>query len=209
MAQFQLVVQQGPEVGKVYELSSNEHTLGRDINNAIMINDAEISRNHCRFILQGDGYVLEDLGSTNGTFVNEQRISGQSALHSGESIRVGDNVILVYEAVGLEADATLASRGARAQMPPPPQQQAPQQQPPQRQPPPKPKQQYAGRVPAGPGSSRFKMPDNKNLLIGCAVLLVVGICATIAFLWWVDSTGRWCSIFGNTICEGLGKLFGG
>lgn len=204
MAQYQLVLQQGPEVGKVYELSSSEHTLGRDINNAIMINDAEISRNHCRFLLQGDSYILEDLGSTNGTYVNEKRISGQTTLRSGDSIRIGDNVIVTYEAAAseLDADATLASRGARAQMPPPPKQQAPKQ-----QPPPKP-QQYAGRVPAGPGQAKFKMPDNKALLIGCGVLLVMGICASIAFLWWVDSTGRWCSIFGQTICEGLGKLMG-
>jgi pSer/pThr/pTyr-binding forkhead associated (FHA) protein len=198
MAQYQLVVKQGPDVGKVYELSSNEVTLGRDINNNIVINDAEISRNHCRFVLQGDGYVLEDLGSTNGTFVNEQRISGQATLHSGESIRVGENVVLVYEAAGLDADATLASRGARAQMPPPPKQ----------QPPPVPKQQYAGRVPPGPGQAKFKMPDNKTILIGCGVLLVVGICVGVAGLWYIDSKALWCDVFGQTICDGLGKLMG-
>ena len=205
MAQYQLVVQQGPEVGKVFELSSSEHTLGRDINNAIVINDAEISRNHCRFLLQGDRYILEDLGSTNGTFVNEQRISGQTTLRSGDSIRIGDNVIATYEATsaGLDADATLASRGARAQMPPPPQQQAPK-----RQPPPVPKQQFAGRVPAGPGQSKFKMPENKNILIGCGVLLVVGICVGLAVLWYIDANALWCDVFGQTICEGLGNLFG-
>ena len=109
MAQYQLVLRVGPSPGKVFPLMKNEITIGRDINNEIVINDAEISRKHCRLVMTADGFVIEDLGSTNGTWVNERRISSQHLLRSGESIRLGDNITLIYEMVGFDADATVAS----------------------------------------------------------------------------------------------------
>jgi predicted component of type VI protein secretion system len=192
MAQYQLVMKQGPVPGKTFELSRDELSIGRDINNEIVINDAEISRRHCRLILQGDGYVIEDLGSTNGTFVNEQRVTGQRALRSGETLRVGDNVTLVYEQAGVDADATLASRGAQAPAPPP-QPAAPPPQP-RRQP-----QQYAGQVPAGPAPAEPKKGASRGLMIGCGVLLVVGICVLAGGLYYIDANYMWCDIFGSLI----------
>jgi hypothetical protein len=189
MAQFQLVMKQGPAPGKTFELTRNELTIGRDNNNEIVINDAEVSRRHCRLLLQGDGYVIEDLGSTNGTFVNEQRVTGQRALHSGETLRVGDNVTLIYEIAGVDANATIASRGGRrapAQAAPPPQ--------PQRQP-----QQYAGQVPPGPAPAAAPKGRNRGLMIGCGVALVVGICVVAAGLYYIDANYLWCDVFGFLI----------
>lgn len=185
MAQYQLVIKRGPAPGKTFELTKNELHIGRDINNEIVINDAEISRRHCRFSLQGDAYVLEDLGSTNGTFVNEQRLAAPYTLRGGETLRLGDNVTLAYELVGVESDATVASAGAPA----PPRAAAP--------PPPPPAQQYAGKVPAGPAPDAPAKDNRRTLLIGCGALLVVGVCVTTAFLIWVDSGGtqRWCEWF--------------
>lgn len=184
MAQHQLVMKQGPVPGKTFELTRDELTIGRDIKNEIVINDAEVSRRHCRLFLQGDEYTIEDLGSTNGTFVNEQRVTGQRALHSGETIRVGDNVTLVYELAGVDADATIASRGAQ---PPPPQPQ------PRKQP-----RQYAGQVPPGPAAAP-KKGASRALIIGCGVILVVGICAIAIGLWYIDANYLWCDIFGGLI----------
>jgi pSer/pThr/pTyr-binding forkhead associated (FHA) protein len=75
----------GPTPGQVFELSANEMTLGREPGNEITINDAEISRKHARLSLQAGTYMLEDLGSTNGTFVNGQRLMGPHALRAGRS----------------------------------------------------------------------------------------------------------------------------
>lgn len=189
MAQYQLVMKQGPAPGKTFELSRNELTIGRDINNEIVINDAEVSRRHCRLLLQGDGYVVEDLGSTNGTFINEQRVSGQRALHSGETLRVGDNVTLIYEVAGVDADATIASRGGRpapAPAAPPPQ--------PRKQP-----QQYAGQVPASPAPAAGPKTKNRGLMIGCGVLLVIGICVVAGGLYYIDVNYLWCDVFGFLI----------
>ena len=88
---YQLVMQSGPTPGKTFELTLEEYSIGRDINNMIVINDAEVSRKHARLLSQAGGYVIEDLGSTNGTFVNGQRLLGPHMLVHGETISMGDN----------------------------------------------------------------------------------------------------------------------
>lgn len=115
---YQLVMRSGPTPGKIFELTKNEIYLGRDINNEIIINDAEVSRRHARIILQAGGYVLEDLGSTNGTSVNGHRLMGPHVLRPGEVILLGENVSLVFES-SLDADATLAAAPADFAAPPP------------------------------------------------------------------------------------------
>lgn len=182
MAQYQLVMKQGPAPGKTFEFAKNQLHIGRDINNEIVINDSEVSRRHCRFTLVGDSYTLEDLGSTNGTFVNEQRLSAAHTLRAGEMIRLGDTVILVYEMAGVDADATVASAGS----PPPP----------RRQPAAPPQPQYAGQVPASPSLAGPPKDSRRTLMIGCGALAVVGLCVFIAFLFWVDATSAWCEWFG-------------
>ena len=105
---FQLVMRDGPAPGKIFSLSKEELFLGRDISNDIVVNDAEVSRKHARLLLQAGQYVVEDLGSTNGTFINDERISGPHILSAGEVIQFGENVIMVYEASQYDADATVA-----------------------------------------------------------------------------------------------------
>ena len=103
-----LIMRTGPTPGKSFELTKNELYIGRDINNDIVINDSEVSRKHARLILQAGGYVLEDLGSTNGSFVNGQRLMGPHVLRLGETVMFGENVSLVFES-GFDADATMVA----------------------------------------------------------------------------------------------------
>ncbi len=106
----QLVIRTGPGQGKVFELLQDEITIGRDIANLIVINDPEVSRKHARLKAQpGGGYTVEDLGSTNGTFVDGQRLMGPHALRNGEVIMLGEKISLAYEIVGFDAEATLVS----------------------------------------------------------------------------------------------------
>jgi len=104
---FQLVMQKGPNPGKVFELTVDEIIIGRDIGNRIVINDPEVSRKHARLTSQATGYIIEDLGSTNGTFVNGQRLMGPHMLRQGETIMFGEKINLVYETVGEDPNATL------------------------------------------------------------------------------------------------------
>ena len=104
---FQLVMQKGPNPGKIYELVQEEATIGRDISNRIVINDPEVSRRHARLTLQVGGYVIEDLGSTNGTFVDGQRLMGPHLLRPGQTVMFGEKITLAYEALGFDPNATL------------------------------------------------------------------------------------------------------
>lgn len=109
---YQLLMRSGPTPGKIFELNQNDITIGRDVLNAIAINDPEISRRHALLTAQPGGYVIEDLGSTNGTFVNGQRLMGPHLLRPGELVLLGENVSLVYEALEFDPNATLVSSTA-------------------------------------------------------------------------------------------------
>ncbi len=104
---FRLIVRRGPQPNQIYELSKGVVTIGRDITNDIVINDPEVSRHHCRLTQGGGGYTVEDLGSTNGTFVNGQRLTGARPLQPGDMLGLGETVTLAYESaaagMGLEA----------------------------------------------------------------------------------------------------------
>ena len=106
---YQLVIRSGPNPGKIFELVQDEITIGRDIGNRIVINDPEVSRKHARLTLQSGGFVIEDLGSTNGSFVNGQRLIGPHMLRPGETIMFGEKISLEYEILGFDPNATVVS----------------------------------------------------------------------------------------------------
>src|SRR4051794_41606089 len=58
----------------------------------IVLQDPEVSRRHAAIRVQGEDVAIEDLGSTNGTFVNDQRIEGTRALRDGDTVRFGNTV---------------------------------------------------------------------------------------------------------------------
>lgn len=81
--------QSGLAVGKMFPLGPS-NILGRSLENCeIAINDSFLSSQHARLELQGEGWMLEDLNSTNGTFVNEIEVRGPTPVEEGDIIRVG------------------------------------------------------------------------------------------------------------------------
>lgn len=80
------LVANGAEV--IYALESPRFTIGRDSENSLCLTDSVVSRFHAEIIRLGDDFVLRDLGSTNGTFVNGARISEQ-ILSDGDLVRLG------------------------------------------------------------------------------------------------------------------------
>jgi hypothetical protein len=86
-----LLVQRAPghESGAAYDVSDGA-TLGRgDVE--IRLDDPFASSHHARIGRQGHVLVIEDLGSTNGTYLNEEPLSGPQPLHPGDRIRIGDS----------------------------------------------------------------------------------------------------------------------
>lgn len=103
MPQYQLVVRRGPRAGETFELKSQTVIIGRDSTADIIINDPEVSRNHCRLILDRS-YYLQDLGSTNGTFVDGSRLGGEPVrLANGQIIQLGSNVTLLHQEIEVGA----------------------------------------------------------------------------------------------------------
>ncbi len=76
--------------GSAYDLSDGA-LLGRGDQADIRLEDGFASSRHARLIPQGDVMVLEDLGSTNGTYLNGEPVRGPQPLHAGDRIRIGDS----------------------------------------------------------------------------------------------------------------------
>jgi pSer/pThr/pTyr-binding forkhead associated (FHA) protein len=181
---FQLIMTVGPEPNKSFDLSKPEIIIGRDVNADVVINIAEVSRRHSRMRLEASGYVIEDLGSTNGTFVNGQRLTGPYVLRPGERIQLGEAVTLNYQVGQFDLNATVVTpsssvdtvSGAKPVMPPPVPPQAHQVR--QGQPA---QPAYAGQVPAGPAPVGIPEPEKQSRpwlwaglgCVGVAICLVV------------------------------------
>jgi hypothetical protein len=199
-AQFQFVMRSGPNAGKVFPLSAQEVGIGRDNSNTVAINDAEISRKHAKMTLHGNAYVIQDLGSTNGTYVNGTRVTGTQVLNPGDSVSFGENIILAYEST-FDSGATVISQpkpsrtAARA---------------PKAEPAPAPA--YAGQVPSSPvppAAAPAKKGGSKMVLFIILGVVVCLILACVVSLVWVDAdaTGaRWCMFPFNLIAKALGAI---
>jgi predicted component of type VI protein secretion system len=191
-AQFQLVMRSGPNVGKVFPLEATEISIGREMGNTLVINDAEVSRNHARLTWQGAGYFIEDTGSTNGTFVNNQRFSAPYALKAGDLVSLSENITLAFEATG-DPNATVISSSAGAvkatviasRPTPPPAVAAPT-----------PRPAYPNQPPVAlepPPSQPAKKRGKLWLIIGLILLLLICVC--VVFFVAIDQLKLWCTVF--------------
>ncbi len=99
----------GLNAGQVFPLEDGEVIIGRSRDAQVRIDDVGISRQHSRIVQTIDGrFVVEDMGSTNGTFVGARRVT-RADLTSGDHIQVGPNVVLKYAIVD-EAEESLAKQ---------------------------------------------------------------------------------------------------
>ncbi|MFJ2551779.1 FHA domain-containing protein [Microbacterium sp. NPDC087591] len=85
-----LVITSGPKAGLELPLGTDSLTIGRSSESALVIRDDYTSSHHARLMLRGDSWAIQDLDSTNGTFVAGQRVSGSPvALSLGTPVKVG------------------------------------------------------------------------------------------------------------------------
>lgn len=193
---FELLMNAGPSPGQKYPLSESEIIIGRDPHVDISINIPEVSRRHARLRYEMDGYIIEDLGSTNGTFVNGQRLSGPNVLQSGDEIQLGDAVTLRYKSSGFDPNATLVTPASEARsMPQQRQQPAPQPSPQPARPAPAPQRSgYAGQVPSGPGPAMIEEEQKGSpwlwASLGC---LGIAICLLVVGAILFDTLKMYCT----------------
>ena len=196
---FRLMMSQGPQPGQAFILDRDALTIGRDPGNSIVINDPQVSRQHARIAHQGGLMVIEDLGSTNGTFINGMRLTGPHALTNGDAIGLGESVTLTFHAMAPAATEAMSGQPAAAPPPAyvPPAAAPPAYVPPAAAPPPYAPPAYA---PASPGQAvppdaappyeydeeeeEERKGGRVGLYIGCGclVLLVVGACVAVFLL---------------------------
>jgi pSer/pThr/pTyr-binding forkhead associated (FHA) protein len=82
---------EGPESGRRVQLDRVVE-LGREVPGGVSTSDPQMSRRHARFVPGNDGVVVEDLGSSNGTFVNGERIFAPTVLRPGDQVLMGLSV---------------------------------------------------------------------------------------------------------------------
>jgi hypothetical protein len=83
--------------GHDYQLDSDSISLGRAVDNDIIMNDKGVSRLHCILVREHGLWWIEDTGSTNGTVVNGLVIKGRHPLRSGDHVQVGEATLLFHE----------------------------------------------------------------------------------------------------------------
>lgn len=91
-----LIVVAGRGVGEVFVVD-RPLMVGRGLDADLRIEDAGISRRHARFVQENGQVVVEDLGSTNGTFVNGSRVDGRLVLADGDKLQFGTSTILRFQ----------------------------------------------------------------------------------------------------------------
>ena len=107
-----LIFIHGPLAGKRVTLDKDERTAGRSDTCDIVLKDPLVSRLHSIFIRRAGAFLLEDLGSHNGTYVNDERLHAVRQLRHGDRVSLGSSRILFEDSAMASDDATQVSGGA-------------------------------------------------------------------------------------------------
>ena len=83
-----LLVKRGPDAGSKFVLDAEVTRVGRHPESDIFLDDVTVSRRHAEFVREGSRYLVRDVGSLNGTYVNRERID-EVVLSSGDEVQVG------------------------------------------------------------------------------------------------------------------------
>ena len=99
---MKIVCQVVPMVGVPYEVEPDSDVviIGRSSDAGIVVSDRSMSRRHAKFIREGDGWLIEDLGSRNGTLLDGNRVTGAMPVGVGSTVKIGSTTITVGKVTG-------------------------------------------------------------------------------------------------------------
>jgi two-component system cell cycle response regulator len=97
-----LVTIHGPEIGKKYILDDDEFTIGRDVKNNIVVDLDNVSRRHAKIATRGGKSYVSDLGSTNGTYLNDEEVLAEQPLRTGDLVKVGGSIFKYLQGGNIE-----------------------------------------------------------------------------------------------------------
>lgn len=89
-----LIVKSGPNAGKEFVLTDKPFTVGRMPDNDLELRDSLVSRKHSEVRRNGSSFLVSDLGSSNGTFVNSRKVEKPQPLNEGDEVLIGDTVLV-------------------------------------------------------------------------------------------------------------------
>jgi pSer/pThr/pTyr-binding forkhead associated (FHA) protein len=107
-----LVILSPGMTGRSHELNVDKTTIGRVDDNTFPIAEASVSSHHCEVLLRGPDVVVNDLNSTNGTFINGDKITGEAVLKPGQILRLGQIELRLEVAGAATAPASAPAPGA-------------------------------------------------------------------------------------------------
>ena len=184
---YHLIIRKGPKPGQIYPLLAPTITIGRDPMSDIALNDPEVSRYHAQLTQTDDGYQIQDMGSTNGTFVAGQRLGSETALLvPGQDVAFGSGITLSFEVVGSGEEAATFIETA----PEPPQTAVPEMSSPppaQSYTPEPPPQPAPPLVPAGDDDAARR--KKRNMIIIAVIFVLLCCCCGFVVIAW--NYGDW------------------
>lgn len=210
-----LMVTQGPHSGQRFPLNKESITLGRAPDNDVVVNHPQVSRRHAHITRRDKWLVLEDLGSTNGTFVGKRRLTGPHTLEPGNVIGLGTAVKLTFQEESPTSPAQPKQRAdsdtlrmnvdqAPPRFPPPPPRpsEPPSSWQPKKTPPPD------RPAPAPPPGLRSTPPPSQSLTeatedgterktwlwIGWGCLALAFVCFAVGLFLWFAPEGFWLAL---------------
>ncbi len=98
-----MVVIYGDDLGRKFDLSKSSTVIGRAGKADILVDHDAVSRNHAKLLLDGNTVRLKDLGSTNGSYVNDEPIEGEITLRNGDLIKIGRTIFKFIAGGNIEA----------------------------------------------------------------------------------------------------------
>ena len=92
-----LMVDRGKRKGMIIPIQKSPFKIGRDDDCQLRTSNPYVSHRHCELLAEDDKFVVRDCNSTNGTFINSQRVEGQVELHEGDRLKIGSMAFVVCQ----------------------------------------------------------------------------------------------------------------